>query len=237
MIKNLKSSKMEKMLVNNEESSVPRGIVLPGSLTRELWDAMALFLTLVFTFTIPYQISYSSVGISLPRFFADLCMDIFFISDFYARMRKFAVIKEGNLVTDPKEFQKVYIANEFQGDLLSVIPLSFVGFFINVSGERYGMLRLFQLLRVRRFGKYFDAFIESCKNRAQLHISTALIRVIQIFFIVLFLCHWIACTYHFIGRTSNEINWLSIDGSSDSSMHIRYLRSFYWSLYTGKFYN
>lgn len=223
-------------MVNNNESSIPKGIILPGSLIREVWDTIALILTLVFTFTIPYQISFSDMGIPISRFCVDLCMDVFFILDCYAKLNKFAVVKEGHIVTDPKEFRKVYFANDFQGDLFSILPLSSAGFIFNVRDERYGFMRLCQFFRVRRFGKYFDGFVETCKARARIHVSPAFMRVIQIFFIVLFLGHWIACMYHFIGNTSDEISWLSADDSNDSSMQIRYLRSFYWALYTGMFH-
>ncbi len=233
MIKNLKSSKMEKMLISNQDDSIPKGIILPDTLSRELWDAVALLLTVVFTFTIPYEISFPQGSVLLSRFLIDVFMDLFFIIDVYARTRRFAIMKDGNLVTEPREFRKVYFNSEFRGDILSVIPLSSIGYMINIRDRRYGMLRLLQLIRVRRFGKYFSSLVETCNSRASFAISTAVIRIVQIFFIVLFLCHWVACVYHFIGNTSESYSWLAADESIDESMATRYVRSFYWSLYTG----
>ena len=224
---------MEKMLVNNEENSVPKGIILPDSLTREIWDGVALLLTVVFTFTIPYQISFPDNGVIVSRFIIDVFMDLFFILDIYVRIRRFAIMKDGYLLTDPKEFRKIYFSSDFRSDLLSVLPLSTMAYMMDIRDEKYGMLRLFQLTRVCRFGKYFDSFIETCNSKAKIAISTAVVRILQIFFIVLFLCHWVACAYHFIGNSANPMTWLVADASINETMTTRYLRSFYWSLYTG----
>ncbi len=235
MIKNLKSSKMEKMLVNNEEESIPRGIILPGARSRQVWDAVSLLFTILFTFNIPYQISFSNNSVAVSRFCADVLMDIFFILDVYARMMNFAVTKDGHLITNPRDFRKLYMNGEFRGDLISIIPLSTVSYFARIKDQRYGIFRLLQLTRVRRFGTYLESVIETCRMRFNLTISTAVKRILQIFFIVLFLSHWFACTYHFIGISSHSaIAWVAVDESLDVPMISRYVRSFFWSLYTGK---
>lgn len=235
MIKNLKSSKMEKMLADTEETSIPKGIILPGALSRQIWDALALVFTVVITFTIPYQISFSNSDVSLPRFCFDVLVDVFFLLDVYARMTKFATMKDGYLLTNPKEFRKLYISGEFCSDLISIIPMSTMSYFMGVKDERYGLLRLLQLTRVRRFGTYLNNFVETCKSRANHTISTAAKRILQIFLAVLFLCHWVSCAYHFIGTSSSSATtWIVVDESITESMTTRYVRSFYWSLYTGE---
>ena len=62
---------------------------------------------------------------------------------------------------------------------------------------------------------------------------------------VLILCHWVACAFHLIGDaslvssahtaatgTSSNSNWLIEDDMVDENARRRYLRSFYWALYT-----
>jgi len=236
MIKNLTSSKMEKMLVNNQETSIPSGVILPGSIYREIWELFALIFTLTFTFTIPYQISFSNKDITVSRFLIDALMDGFFAFDVYSQLNKFAVMKDGHLLSDPVEFRKLYLKGEFRGDFISILPISTIFFFIQIRDKRYGIFRLLQLTRVRRFGTYLDRFVEACKTRANVSISTAVMRIFQIFFIVLFLCHWFACTYHFIGvSSSSSITWLHKDESLSELMITRYIRSFFWALYTGEF--
>ena len=223
------------MLVDKTENLIPKGIILPGAISRDIWDTVAFLLTVAYTFIIPYQISFVQQSISISRFCVDCAIDAFFVLDVYARIKKFAVMKDGNLLTDPKEFRQLYIHGDFLGDLISMIPSSAIYYIIGIKDERYRMMRLFQLTRVRRFGTYLDNFIETCNTRVHLAISTAVMRILQIFFIVLFLCHWVACGYHFIGASSASTHsWIVADNSVHETMMTRYVRSFYWSLYTGK---
>lgn len=234
MINNLKSSKMEKMLVSDDTSLIPKGVVLPETWIRQLWDLYALIQLTVFIIIIPFQISFSDSGIKLSQFVIDTFMDIFFISDIYVRLYKFAVMKDGLLVLEPADFRSIYFRGEFLGDTLSSIPVSMVGYISGVRNETYGLMRLLQLTRVRRFGQYLQSSIDAFDTRTGITISTALIRLLEIFFVVVFLCHWFACMYHFIGNTKSTNNWIVEDESTRENIPTRYLRSFYWSLYTGE---
>jgi len=236
MIKNLKSSKMKKMLNSKEELSIPSGILLPDLLKRQIWDIFALIFVTVFTFTIPYQISFSSSSKGWSQFSMDTLLDMFFICDVYARSTRFAVVKDGFIITEPKEFRQIYLKGEFVVDFITIVPASTIAFTLGATGEVYGLLRILQLLRVIRFGKYLNRTIETIDSRTSFTLSTALIRVMEIFFVIVFLAHWFACTFHFIGNprsTGRAISsWVLEDDLIDEKMSVRYLRSFYWALYT-----
>lgn len=222
------------MHIHQNETFVPKGVVLPETLFRNIWDFLLLLQTVTFVFTIPYQISFLDSQIALPFFILDVCIDICLSFDIYARLTKFAVTNDGSLVVEPTEFRAIYLKSNFAGDLISAIPASLVGYLCGIRDRRYGLLRLFQLIRARHFGGYFSSLVENMNTKGRVSISTAHMRVMQIFFIVLFLCHWFACIYHLLGRVPTHLTWLEVDESMGADKTERYLRSFYWSLYTGK---
>lgn len=257
MIKNLNSSKMAKMLSIEDIQTAPKGIILPTSMTRRVWDTIALFFLLVLLFTVPFQISFSGIttvgeevrvggSIGLAPFIIDSIIDVFFIADIYFRATRFAEMRDGALVDDPKQFRLVYLKQGgFRPDVISSIPASLIAYFAAGHQRRiYGFLRLIQLVRVRRLSPYLDEFIDFYATKTGKTLSTAFLRVSQMFLGVLILCHWVACAFHLIGDASlsssvhtaatgtSNSNWLIEDGMVDENAGGRYLRSFYWALYT-----
>lgn len=214
--------------------TLPRGVILPEANTRFAWDSLVLLQIVVITFMVPYQASFLDSGVAVFIFVLDTFMDTVFAMDIYARLSKFAIMKDGVSLVEPSDFKRVYLKTSFFGDVLASIPLSTIGYICKVRDRRYGVLRFFQFCRLRHFGKYLSAFVENVNTKTKFAISTAQLRLIQIFFIVLFLCHWFACAFHLLGHVPEEDTWLVLDDSASIGNGARYLRSFYWSLYTGK---
>lgn len=242
-IQNLSSLKMVHFLdADDGRIKVPKGVVLPDNKIRVAWD-VAAFLGLVYIIvSVPTKISFPSdtVGISATKefvnigsFMVDLLVDVFFIADMYCRARKFAVMKDGFLITIPNEFGKIYRDEESAVDLVSSIPISTIVYIGGANGRIYGMCRLLQFLRIIRFEKYLDGIVEFLNTRTNFVVTTASLRVCQIFLIILFLCHWCCCIYHLIGDDENsQLTWIVSDNMQDEDPGKRYLRSFYWAMYT-----
>lgn len=236
MTKNLNSSKMAKMLSIEEIQTTPKGVILPNSTIRQAWDTIALFFLMLLVFTIPYQISFSNVddgGIGVGQFIMDCIIDSFFVADIYARTSRLAVMKDGALIDSPKTFRRLYLQGAFRMDIISAVPASFIGYFAGRRRHTYGLLRLFQLVRIRHLGRYLDDFVDLYAIKTGKALSTAFLRISQMFLGILFLCHWVACTFHLIADvSSSSANWLVEDGTAAEDVGARYLRSFYWALYT-----
>lgn len=242
-IHNLSSSKMVHFLdADDGRIKVPKGVVLPDNNIRIAWDVAAFIGLIYIIISVPTKISFSdeSVGISATKefinigtFIIDLVVDIFFIVDIFCRTRKFAVVKDGFLITTPKEFGKIYRDEESVVDLVSSVPLSTIVYVSGADGRIYGMCRLFQFLRIVRIGKYLDGIVEFVNTRTAFVVTTASLRVCQIFLVILFLCHWCCCMFHFIGNDENaQLSWIASDKMQDENPGKRYLRSFYWAMYT-----
>jgi len=223
-------------MVVDVDTSIPKGVIAPDTKFRKIWDFFTLAAVIVFAIRIPQQISFSALKVELFNFLVDLFLDLFFLLDIYARMNHFAITEDGVLVSSPKEFRKVYIKTELIGDLVSIVPASTIGWILNVNGRIYGLMRLIQIVRLQRFAKYFNCSIDALYETFHVVISTAVLRIIQIFLLVILLCHWLGCIYHLIGDLEGgDENWLDVDEIKDSSIGFKYLRSFYWALYTGEF--
>ena len=232
-ITNLSSSKMVKFFdANDDVVKVPKGIILPDSNFRVAWD-IALFFGLLYLITaVPLQISFSSIG--RVNFLVDVLVDVFFLTDVYCRLRKFAVVKNGILVSRPKDFRELYRQTKFHLDLICAIPASILAFSLGVRNQYYGICRLFQFLRTLSFVNALECVTDIVSTKTRFAVTTATLRVTQIFMIILILTHWFSCSFHFIGDQGAEFDdtWIIADEMQHESMGRRYLRSFYWSLYT-----
>ncbi|KAL9183699.1 hypothetical protein ACHAXT_004555 [Thalassiosira profunda] len=243
-IQNLSSSKMVRFFDASDDGvKVAKGVILPDSRFRVAWDVACFLGLLYLILSIPVTISFAADSLDVGTFVVDAMVDAFFVADVYCRLRKFAVLKDGLLVSSPKEFGPMYQESEFQLDLLSVCPASFLAYFAGAPGRAYGMFRVLQFARAVRFGKYLEGLVEIVNTRTRFAVTTATLRVCQISMTIIFLCHWFCCAFHFMGSREETYiteagdltvldTWLIADDMQWESAGRRYLRSFYWSLYT-----
>lgn len=236
MVHNFKSTKMAKMIVTESDGVVPKGLVLPGNVWRQLWDCAATALTLWVGLAIPFYASFSSQRLSRERLFVDIFVDVFFLIDSYARAKKFAFVKNGSIILDPKEITLSYMKEDFRHDLVSLIPASWLGYMAGASASTYSWLRVFQFLRVARFWKYFQRVLSIIESRRKQTLTAALTRLIFVFILMLFICNLYAAIYHIIGKhgIDSGTSWIIADHSLEENVAVLYLRSFYWALYTCK---
>jgi len=232
MMKNLNSSKMSKMMSTEEISTIPKGVILPDTALRFFWDFIAFISLLIYAFIIPYQLSFDSGKVGSVKFFCYLVLDIFFIIDVYARVNHFAIMKDGLLLTEVIEFRRAYLADGMVLDMIASCPMSTLAVIAGVNDSKtYGFLRMFQLLRLLRFAKYFNRSVELLNVYGGISVSTASIRITQVFLLVVIISHWFASIYHFIGES--EINgWINHDEMNEENDGRRYLRSLFWATYT-----
>jgi len=207
-------------------------VILPDTAFRFIWDCVALFSTFLYAFIIPYQISFASDRIYFTKVFFNLILDLFFVIDVYARINHFAILKDGLLLFNRDDFRKAYLTDEFFVDLLSSCPISSFALAAGVTNSAtYGILRIIQLLRLLRFVKYFNRFVEALNVYGSIAVSTAAMRITQIFMLVIVISHWFACMYHWIGDNESH-GWIYQDQITEENDGKRYLRSLYWAIYT-----
>ena len=235
-IQNLSSSKMVKFLnASQKVVKVTKGVILPNSNMYLAWCLVTFLGCVYYIVSIPLKISFAASGTSLSEFLLDLLVDVIFLADVYMCLRKLAVKMPSGIMSDPKQFAKQYLETDFRLDRLTLIPLATCAYLFGARGALYGCMRMFQLLRAARIGKYLGGLVEGINVRSSLDITTASLRIFQIFALIIVLVHWFGCAFHLLGiesADSPDETWIVVDGMEDESSGRRYLRSFYWSLYT-----
>lgn len=237
-ITNLSSSKMVRFLnAKDDVVRIPKGVIRPDSSLRAWWDIIMLGVILYNVIAVPLQISFGKSGmmnIGLAVFLIDLLIDVLGWFQVYARMKLFAVVHNGQLVVQPKEFAQLYRETDFASDVVCAIPVSTLAFAFGVRSQYYGICRLFQFMRVIKLSKYLENAIEILNTKTRFTVTTATFRICQILLIIVTLTHWCGCFFHFIGdqEAESDDTWIIVDEMQYESMGRRYLRSFYWSLYT-----
>jgi hypothetical protein len=134
----------------------------------------------------------------------------------------------------------MYIYGSFRFDLLCSLPVYYIALAFQSDMRAVVMWRLVQSLRMWRFTLYLDYVMEALSEYANIRVSTAMLRIFQMFLLVILLCHWFGCYYFYLALKGGEINmdeedksWVMMDDKDNSTdTSVLYLRGFYWSLYT-----
>ncbi len=237
MIENFASSKMTKMLDIEVKSNLSKYIILPDSFVWHIWNSWAFFAVSIYIFLVPLQISFKDDNLQLSGIIFDVVTDLTFILDIYLNCYHFATVKDGSLITSPVEFRKIYLQSSFLYDFLSALPVSLIVYLIGCNARTYGFFRLFHSARIRRVGQYLSSLFELVNSKTSFNLSTGQERILLMFLIVLVFNHCFACIFHLLGdlNRSNDVDtWLTIDGTLNKGNAFKYLRSLYWSFYTGK---
>jgi hypothetical protein len=91
-------------------------------------------------------------------FFFDLCIDMYFVSDLVLNFRTAVITSEGQLLYRQADIVKAYLKGWFAIDFTSCLPLSYMDYFVEGSGEADGasrnrmvrLIRAFRLLKLLR---------------------------------------------------------------------------------------
>lgn len=147
----------------------------------------------------------------------DVLGDLVFCGDIGIQLRT-GYLEQGLIVSRMRQVCRHYItSHKFFVDMASVVP------FHRILGihEYYIYFRLLRLLKVYRFIKWYY-MIEA---RTQ---YPNLIRVLNLVHILVLLCHWFACFYYLIRKTTPEFYPVY----NTTSLTSTYLHCLYWSCLT-----
>ena len=232
------------------------GIIHPESNTKLMWDLAIGFTLLYYAIIIPLRIA---INRSANLLFLDYVFDGVNIVDNVLCMRVFAVYAAGELLVDPKDIQRYYLKTRFLTDLLASVPydliaLAYVG---RGAGEFHiiqALLRLPKLVRLCMTSQYVD---QIKRMLYKIHMSTALMQVIQLTSAILMIMHWVGCMFYMLAEFGGplgdcvnvpgayygtachfrntwvgqqiSIKLLPADGGTQ---WIRFLKALYWALGT-----
>ena len=139
------------------------------------------------------------------------------------------------VVVDRTLIAQNYIFGWFFIDLLATIPFDLI-FEVKTSPLlEPSVFRLSKLPRLLRLLRLFRAHRVFTSVRDSLRFGHALERLTKLIVSAVFVAHWFACIFHFIGvteRARGEENWIVNEGLQDASRSEMYITSVYWAMTT-----
>lgn len=204
---------------------------------RLYWDLVVLVLDIYNAFQVTFRIGFlahPSSGLRLGLIVSDFIGDALLLADIYLKLYYFECegVGLGNLLS-LDERSTTYTGHELRSDLLSSLPLYYVG----SSFLAMSLCRLPRLLRLHQVPGTIDSLIMRLQQRfsAGGNIS-AYLSPIKLVLILLFTGHLAACVFYLICHTDhNPKNWTHHDPivhMEHESVGVLYLRAFYWALTT-----
>ncbi|KAF4036007.1 Cyclic nucleotide-binding domain [Phytophthora infestans] len=204
---------------------------------RLYWDLIVLALDVYNAFQVTFRIGFLAHPSSGTRLFlmaSDFVGDVLLAADIYLKLYYFECEEVGmmNLVYR-EERSETYTGRELRNDLLSSLPLYYVG----SSFLAMSLCRLPRLLRLHQIPGMIDSLIMRLQQKfsAGGNIS-AYLSPIKLVLILLFTGHLAACVFYLICHTDhNHKNWTHHDPivvMEHESTGVLYLRAFYWALTT-----
>ncbi|KAG3075518.1 hypothetical protein PC121_g7981 [Phytophthora cactorum] len=204
---------------------------------RLYWDLIVLALDVYNSFQVTFRIGFLAHPSSGTRLFlviSDFVGDALLIADIYLKLYYFECEEVGlmNLISR-EERSMTYTGHELRNDMLSSLPLYYVG----SSFLAMSLCRLPRLLRLHQIPGMIDSLIMRLQQRfsAGGNIS-AYLSPIKLVLILLFTGHLAACVFYLICHTDhNHKNWTHHDPivvMEHESVGVLYLRAFYWALTT-----
>ena len=244
---NLANAKMQKLMMEKaEEDDVKYWVANPDDAFVRIWNFFALLFTGYYIYIIPYKAAFGG-DVQIVELVMLGIVEVFFCVDLYLHLQHFAVVKEGQLVRDRKQFRMEYIKNGgFLWDAVSVLPVFFLVYAVSGKGEGewIWMYNFLQFIRMNRFSQYLSNLVDLVEWLVDYRATNGSIRIFEMFIGVLFIAHWMASMFFLIGRLLQEddkVSWLEVNNMSNATewnytpAELRghqYILALYWAFYT-----
>ena len=236
-------------------------VIFPDSNFRTCWDLISFLFIIYQSILIPFRISFDQDAAGM-FFYFETIIDVFFISEIFITFNT-GYYKNGNIIMQRKYIILNYIRTWFILDLFASFPYSYViqlsssnnndsnsdddsqsG---NSSSEGsnavYKTPQLLRLLRIVRFLRILRLLrvlkLRKILMRLEDYIVSdkmnALVKFLKLMLIIIFIAHWIACFFWYVGYeelTSKGESWILAAGIQDSEVADKYLTSLYWAFTT-----
>eukprot|EP00397_Hematodinium_sp_SG-2012_P016187 GEMP01016507.1.p1 GENE.GEMP01016507.1~~GEMP01016507.1.p1 ORF type:complete len:718 (+),score=105.64 GEMP01016507.1:304-2457(+) len=216
-----------------------RCVILPNSVSRTAWDVGCLFVVLIDSIIVPFQMAYMTdleeiedlwflIGFSV--FALDICLN-FFTGFIAGPLEK----DHGHVVTSHWRMIKYYLRTWFLIDLVSTVPWSLIvassvgGGSGDVKGTRVAKVakiaKIARFMRLARMLKLLklQSVWEDMENSIGSAYLVELINLFKVFCFLGYICHWNACIWWMIGSPESLFNqseeefpelWTTVTSSS-----------------------
>lgn len=202
---------------------------------RFYWDLLVFALHIYNAFQITFRICFlhhPSSKIFLALVLLDSFADMVLFTDIYLKLYFFECEAGFSNLLTRIEKDRHYAEKSLKRDLLSCVPLYYVGpnFFA------MSLCRLPRLLQAKHIPGAMDSLIVRIQQRFSSGNISAYLSPFKPILILLFAAHFAGCGFYLISETDHNVNtWIHHDHvvhQEHESTGVLYLRSFYWAITT-----
>lgn len=226
----------------SKQDAKPQGwYINPYSNFRTRWDLLLSVVLIYNGFVIPLRLAFDMTDdLSSPLFWLDRMVDSLFLLDILLNFRTGVIVNGGHVSYE--RLAARYIRSWLVVDLVSAAPYELI--FLAMEGELPSSSQALQAPKLLRTARVFKAlkFLKLFRLLRLKHIFSrwekalfikhSISSVIKFFSAMLFLSHWVACTFYAIGAASTGLSWVSLQPLAKDDAFNFYVASFYWSLST-----
>lgn len=163
---------------------------------------LQLVMLLLVCFYVPLRTGFEiSVELWSYEFWQDAVIDVYFVTDLMISFRTAYWTRAGTLEVDTRKIRNNYFRGWFLIDFVCVLPLGYIGYFVDSDEQGNSKFRAVKALRLLRMGKMMR--LAKVYRMLQKYDSIAelkpLISIFGLVFLVFLASHLLACFWFLIG--------------------------------------
>ena len=204
---------------------------------RKYWDFIQILLLAYVAIVVPYRIGFDKETLFMSSWFwFDAVVDLYFVTDLVVSFRTAFFNANGALKYKPGEIARNYLKTWFLIDMVSCLPVNYVGYLEESAGDKNSGLhmivvnsthhtatttagssggsrtvRLLRLLRLFKLLRLARVKRIIARYEAEYHALVSSLKVIKMMTTLLVIGHWLCCAWFFAGST--ESSYVGPDGA------------------------
>ncbi|GMH59532.1 hypothetical protein TrST_g11508 [Triparma strigata] len=230
----------------NQDNSLPFGIIDPSSTFRNSWDLFMSVILLYIAFYVPYRVCLYwdddnlSDNLQMIENLSDVLFGIDIILNFCTA---YVDKKTGQLVVSRRKIAINYAKGYLSIDVVASFPFQLLtsngGHALSKGGKVLRLPKLIKFLRLFRLLKLMRVYrLRQLMTRlqAEYNIHHGFSRMMKIVLMVLLVTHLVGCLWYMIGRTGGDDpidgGWMWRYQLSNHTIEQQYVTSLYWAFST-----
>ena len=220
----------------------PPGIILPAvDEWKGWWDGFVMICILYSSFLVPFRLAFGTEADGVV-WALEVGISLCFIADIFITFNTAVPDRESDSrwITSRETIARRYVCGWFVIDFPSAIPCELIELAFQSedfdSMQTVRVIRVLRLARIVRMLKLLKLNVFLNQLEEDFDINLSLLRIVTLFFKVLFLAHLVGCGWMAVGlwsHVSGEESWLDLahhGKAADAHTALRYLLAFHWSL-------
>jgi CRP-like cAMP-binding protein len=228
---NLQSSDEGRIELNGNDANHSSFVILPDSTLAIAWSTIVLIAVIYSLLSAPFVATFG-IGESLSNMLlVDSFVYVIFGADIFFRANFIAIEAHDHMITDRMIFSRIFAREETIYLIPGAFPLAPIIYAFSGDSMYYSTARLVYIFNALRLPYLLNRLSSLTRTIHIFRWSPEFTCMLQIFSIVIYLCHVCSCIFYLIG-VIDDTSWIYSNDLANAGDFRIYLTSFYWSCYT-----